>query len=95
MWSSWWLVVLSLLAGVRGEEEVGEGEGSYRIEGKITPPDVRSHTWFTEVTIVTDGGKRRAFLRDDNSFVFQARTGKKSVGSRFEPAARLFIVLIS
>ena len=75
MWSSWWLVavVMSLLAGVRGEEEVGEGEGSYRIEGKITPPDVRSHTWFTEVTIVTDGGKRRAFLRDDNSFVFQAR----------------------
>ncbi len=67
------VVVVSLLAGVRGEEEVGEGEGSYRIEGKITPPDVRSHTWFTEVTIVTDGGKRRAFLRDDNSFVFQAR----------------------
>jgi hypothetical protein len=67
------VMVVSLLAGVRGEEEVGEGEGSYRIEGKITPPDVRSHTWFTEVTIVTDGGKRRAFLRDDNSFVFQAR----------------------
>jgi hypothetical protein len=55
----------------RGEEELGEGEGSYKIEGKITPPDVRSHTWFTDVTIVIDGGKRRAFLRDDNSFVFQ------------------------
>jgi hypothetical protein len=82
MWSSWRLVVVvvvSLLAGVRGEEEVGEGEGSYRIEGKITPPDVRSHTWFTEVTIVTDGGKRRAFLRDDNSFVFQAREPYKQL----------------
>ncbi len=77
MWRTSWLAALIVVAtapvAVRGDDEVGDGEGSYRIEGKITPPDVRSPTWFTDVTIVTDGGKRRAFLRDDNSFLFQAR----------------------
>jgi hypothetical protein len=68
------LISVSVLL-VRGDDDqVGDGEGSYKIEGKITPPDVRSHNWFTDVTIVADGGKRRAFLRDDNSFVFQARS---------------------
>ena len=71
------IVASALVLVARGEEEVGEGEGSYKIEGKITPPDVRSHAWFTDVTIVIDGGKRRAFLRDDNSFVFQASIDHK------------------
>ncbi|XP_023339482.1 ER membrane protein complex subunit 7 homolog [Eurytemora carolleeae] len=66
------LVVLSgLLAVVLTEEESGEGEGNYKIEGKLTPPDVKSLNWVSDVSIILDGGKRRTFLNEDNSFSIQ------------------------
>merc|ERR1712013_827739 len=53
------------------EEGEGVGVGSYKIEGKVTPPDVKPANWLTVTTVTLDGGKRRAFLKEDNSFVFQ------------------------
>ena len=69
------LVVLSgLLAVVLTEEESVEGEGNYKIEGKLTPPDVKSLNWVSDVSIILDGGKRRTFLNEDNSFSIQVWT---------------------
>merc|ERR1712203_285447 len=46
----------------------------YRIEGKVMPPDNPAPDWLSVTTVTLDGGKRRAFLRDDHSFVFQGLT---------------------
>ena len=63
-----WLVAVALVAPGLGEDEV---EGGYKIEGKITPPDMQPANWLTVTTVTLDGGKRRAFLKEDGSFVFQ------------------------
>ena len=63
------LVALLALGTVAQEE--GGGEGSYKIEGRVTPPDVKPANWLTVTTVTLDGGRRRAFLKEDNSFVFQ------------------------
>jgi len=74
------LLTVSLLAAVstssQAEESVdggggGGGEGNYVINGKITPPDMKSMTWLSDTTVIVDGGKRRVFLKEDNSFVIQ------------------------
>ena len=66
------LVVVLMACLVAGQEEgEGVGVGSYKIEGKVTPPDVKPANWLTVTTVTLDGGKRRAFLKEDNSFVFQ------------------------
>jgi hypothetical protein len=49
----------------------GGGEGSYVIQGKLTPPDVSSLSWLSDTTVIVDGGRRRVFLKEDNSFVIQ------------------------
>jgi len=54
------------MGGVLSEEE-----DVYKIEGKITPPDMKSLSWMSDVTVLVDGGKRRAFLGEDNSFTIQ------------------------
>ena len=67
--------LVALLAGLVAGQEEGEGlVGSYKIEGKVTPPDVKPANWLTVTTVTLDGGKRRAFLKEDNSFVFQGVT---------------------
>jgi len=63
------LLWLCLAILVSAEET--EVENGHKIEGKVTPPDVRPSNWFTDTSITLDGGKRRTFLREDNSFVFQ------------------------
>jgi hypothetical protein len=63
------LYVAVVAAVVVGAEE--EPEGTYKIEGRITPPDVKPANWLTVTTVTLDGGRRRAFLKEDNSFVFQ------------------------
>ena len=63
-----WLVAVALVAPGLGEEEV---EGGYKIEGKVTPPDLQPANWLTITTVTLDGGRRRAFLKEDGSFVFQ------------------------
>ena len=69
------LALVALLAGLVAGQEEGEGlVGSYKIEGKVTPPDVKPANWLTVTTVTLDGGKRRAFLKEDNSFVFQGVT---------------------
>eukprot|EP00088_Acartia_fossae_P064574 TRINITY_DN794_c0_g1_i14.p1 TRINITY_DN794_c0_g1~~TRINITY_DN794_c0_g1_i14.p1 ORF type:complete len:240 (-),score=75.99 TRINITY_DN794_c0_g1_i14:259-945(-) len=52
----------------------GEGEGSYSIQGKLTPPDLKSLSWLSDTTVIVDGGTRRVFLKEDNSFVIQGLT---------------------
>ena len=55
-----------------GSQEVSEDlEGSYKIEGKVSPPDLKPGNWYSATTVLLDGGKRKAFLKEDNSFVFQ------------------------
>ena len=61
------------LLGVLSEEDGSEGEGNYRIEGKVTPPDLKTHGWMSDVTVIVDGGRRRAFIGEDNSFTIQVR----------------------
>ena len=65
------MVVLMACLVAGQEEGEGVGVGSYKIEGKVTPPDVKPANWLTVTTVTLDGGKRRAFLKEDNSFVFQ------------------------
>jgi len=76
MWWSQPLLTVSLLAAVTTcsqLEEVGDGggEGSYVINGKLTPPDLKSMSWLSDTTVIVDGGKRRVFLKEDSSFVIQ------------------------
>ena len=67
--------LVALLAVLVAGQEEGEGlVGIYKIEGKVTPPDVKPANWLTVTTVTLDGGKRRAFLKEDNSFVFQGVT---------------------
>ena len=74
------LLGFSMLAAVTASTQVeeggdggggGGGEGTYVIQGKLTPPDIKSLTWLSDTTVIVDGGKRRVFLREDNSFVIQ------------------------
>jgi len=70
-------IVTSLFAVITqtqasGEDETKtEGEGTYTIQGKLTPPDIKSVSWLSDTTVLVDGGKRRVFLREDSSFVIQ------------------------
>jgi len=59
---------------VQAALDVDEGEGSYKIEGKLTPPDSKPANWLSATSVSLDGGRRRAFLKEDNSFVFQGLT---------------------
>ena len=63
--------LMSLTHAQSDTAEAGEGGESYKIEGKVTPPDNPAPDWLSITTVTLDGGKRRAFLRDDHSFVFQ------------------------
>jgi len=73
--SSVLVLVLSLLCpavmGEEGEGAAGEQDQVYRIEGKVTPPDPPPPGWLSSTAVTLDGGRRRAFLKEDNSFVFQ------------------------
>jgi len=44
-------------------------QSSFQIEGKIAPPDPKPKDWYWSTRIYLDGGKRMAFLKEDNSFV--------------------------
>ena len=69
--------VTQLSASTHGQSDSADGGSEagadvYRIEGKVMPPDNPAPDWLSVTTVTLDGGKRRAFLRDDHSFVFQA-----------------------
>ena len=64
--------LVSLTHAQTESSEPGEGGAeNYKIEGKVTPPDNPAPDWLSVTSVTLDGGKRRAFLRDDHSFVFQ------------------------
>jgi len=63
------LLLLSLASVARSVEK--EEDTLYKIEGKVTPPDVKPPNWLSHSTVTIDGGRKRAFLKEDNSFVFQ------------------------
>ena len=73
---SWIVRGLFLLLSVSGyfcqsDVETGDPSQVYKIEGKIIPPDNPPPDWHSVTTVTIDGGKRRSFLKEDNSFVFQ------------------------
>jgi len=41
----------------------------HQIEGKVTPPDPKPADWYWATRILVDGGKKLAFLKEDNTFV--------------------------
>jgi len=41
---------------------------TFHIEGKITPPETKPKDWYWTTRILLDGGKRLAYLKEDNSF---------------------------
>ena len=64
-----------------GASEAGDTTENYKIEGKVTPPDNPAPDWLSVTSVTLDGGKRRAFLRDDHSFVFQVCMTFRSLSS--------------
>ena len=80
--------VTQLSASIRGQSDSADGGSEagadvYRIEGKVMPPDNPAPDWLSVTTVTLDGGKRRAFLRDDHSFVFQASFDMEEVACEF------------
>ena len=90
---SWIVSGLFLLLSVSGsfcQSEVESGDSSqvYKIEGKIIPPENPPPDWHSVTTVTIDGGKRRSFLKEDNSFVFQV------LWSQTGPADQITVLLI-
>ena len=75
------VILLTSILCTQGQTDSLESEsgqtGLYKIEGKVTPPDVLPSGWYSKTTVTIDGGKRKAFLKEDNSFVFQVCFRKK------------------
>ena len=40
----------------------------YKIEGKISPPDVKSLDFYWRTRVMIDGGKKVGFIKEDNTF---------------------------
>ena len=75
----------SLVSLTYAQEEVAEGGAeNYKIEGKVTPPDNPAPDWLSVTSVTLDGGKRRAFLRDDHSFVFQVVITLKRINEQVQ-----------
>ena len=41
---------------------------SFQIEGKVTPPDPKPKDWYWSTRIYIDGGRRMAYIKEDNTF---------------------------
>jgi len=54
---------------VSSEIEVDIDSNSFQIEGKVAPPDPKPKDWYWTTKIFLEGGKRMAYLKEDNSFV--------------------------
>ena len=67
------LVLLLSVSGSFSQSDVETGDTSQvcKIEGKVVPPENPPPDWHSVTTVTIDGGKRRSFLKEDNSFVFQ------------------------
>ena len=67
------VLFLSLVSLTYGDSDPESGDTGevYKIEGKVTPPDNPAPDWLSVTTVTIDGGVRRAFLKEDNSFAFQ------------------------
>ena len=67
------LFLLLLVSGSSCQSDVETGDPGlvYKIEGKVVPPETPPPDWHSVTTVTIDGGKRRSFLKEDNSFVFQ------------------------
>ena len=46
-----------------------ESSSNFQIEGKVAPPDLKPKDWYWTTKIYLEGGKRMAYLKEDNSFV--------------------------
>ena len=46
-----------------------ESSSNFQIEGKVAPPDSKPKDWYWTTKIYLEGGKRMAYLKEDNSFV--------------------------
>jgi len=46
-----------------------ESSSNFQIEGKVAPPDFKPKDWYWTTKIYLEGGKRMAYLKEDNSFV--------------------------
>ena len=46
-----------------------KSSSNFQIEGKVAPPDFKPKDWYWTTKIYLEGGKRMAYLKEDNSFV--------------------------
>ena len=46
-----------------------ESSSNFQIEGKVAPPDSKPKDWYWTTKIYLEGGKRMAYLKEDNSFI--------------------------
>jgi hypothetical protein len=46
-----------------------ESSSRFQIKGKVAPPDFKPKDWYWTTKIYLEGGKRMAYLREDNSFL--------------------------
>ena len=63
------LTLLSFSIVVGDEDRDAEGPSLHQVEGKVYPPDPKPENWLWETRILVDGGKRQAFIREDNTFI--------------------------
>ena len=81
------LFTLSLSTWTHGQSDIETDSSGevYKIEGKVSPPDNPPLDWLSITTVTIDGGKRRAFLKDDNSFVFQVILDRETMTDWLNP----------
>ena len=60
---------LCLLVSVVSSDLQVESSSRFQIEGKVAPPDFIPEDWYWTTKIYLEGGKRMAYLKEDNSFV--------------------------
>merc|ERR1719189_2813617 len=63
------LLCTAVASVVLAETETDSAEVNlFQIEGKVAPPDPKPKDWYWMTKIYLDGGKRMAYLKEDNSF---------------------------
>jgi len=60
--------ISSLISAASSDLEIDMESSSFQIEGKVAPPDPKPKDWYWTTKITLEGGKRMAYLKEDNSF---------------------------
>merc|ERR1711936_872687 len=66
------ILLVGMLTGPAGCNGTSGGSNVFTIDGKVLPPvDPKPLDWHWSTTVLVDGGKKTAFIKEDNSFSVQ------------------------